>query len=90
LLSPSVVTAARNPALSAGTVRCYCVLIEELDFRIARPLKVAWVARQAHVSPSHASRALRLLAARCYLANGSRDGRLQCYRLYWTPNPGSR
>lgn len=76
-------TAARDPDLSPSAVRVFLLLHDLLDADEFRPVKIAWVIRQARISMPTAIIALRRLHTCGYVvrANGRRPGQIYHYRL---------
>lgn len=84
---PALRTLALDRRLGPRAIRVYGFVIQDLDFRDFRPVKVLAVARCLGIQRQHAGQALKMLVRTGYL---ERDGRVEpggcfTYRLIYAP-----
>lgn len=75
--------AAADRRIRGAAVVVYFHLAEHLDDEIFTAKKTKVVARELHLEPPTAARALRRLVAEGYLERGQKIDRVWSYRLKW-------
>lgn len=87
---PALQDAIVDQQLRGEPLRVYVALLQRLDWRGARYLKVRGLAHYLGVAPSTVSDALRLLDALGYVERIAVDGRSAAWRLHWARDVRNR
>jgi len=86
MVIPALVAASDDPALRGAPLAVYVWMLANLDLHEPRTVKADALAHTLGMRPHTVGRAFRVLVARGYVAETSRQGRIRRFRLYLSRN----